>query len=69
MEKIELKVEGMTCGGCSSSVEKVLSAANGVSAVSASHEEDKVNVDFDPGVIDLSAIKSVIEEAGFDVVS
>ena len=68
MEKIELKVEGMTCGGCSSSVEKVLTAANGVQAVSASHEDDKVNVDFDPSVIDLGAIKSAIEDAGFDVV-
>ena len=68
MEKIELKVEGMTCGGCSSSVEKALNAKDGVKEVSASHEEDKVSVDFDPAVIAQAAIEAAIEDAGFDVV-
>ena len=68
MEKIELKVEGMTCGGCSSSVEKALTAKAGVSGVSASHEEDKVSVDFDPAVIAQASIEEAIEDAGFDVV-
>jgi len=68
MEKIELKVEGMTCGGCSSSVEKALNAKDGVSQVSASHEEDKVAVDFDPAVIAQASIEEAIEDAGFDVI-
>lgn len=68
MEKIELKVEGMTCGGCSSSVEKALNAKSGVAQVSASHEEDKVSVDFDPAVIAQATIEEAIEDAGFDVI-
>ena len=68
MEKIELKVEGMTCGGCSSSVEKALNAQSGIQAVSASHEEDKVSVDFDPAIIAQAAIEAAIEDAGFDVI-
>jgi len=68
MEKIELKVEGMTCGGCSSSVEKALNGKDGVAQVSASHEEDKVSVDFDPSVIAQASIEEAIEDAGFDVI-
>jgi copper chaperone len=68
MENVVLKVEGMTCGGCSGSVEKALNANDGVKSVSASHEQDQVSVEFDPGTIQLAAIEAAITDAGFDVV-
>ncbi len=68
MDKVVLKVEGMTCGGCSGTVEKVLNAKDGVQTVSASHEQDQVDVEFDSSVIALATIETAIEDAGFDVV-
>jgi copper chaperone len=68
MENLVLKVEGMTCGGCSGSVEKALGSQDGVKTVSASHEQDQVSVEFDPSIIALTSIEAAIVDAGFDVV-
>ena len=41
METIDLKIEGMTCGGCVKSVMRVLSGVAGVSAADVSLEEGR----------------------------
>lgn len=67
MEKILIPVEGMTCGGCTSSVEKALSAREGISIVVASLEGANVEVEFDPAIIIQGQIEEAIRDAGFDV--
>jgi len=67
MEKILIPVEGMTCGGCTSSVEKALSARDGVASATASLQNANVEVEYDPSVIIHGEIKNAIREAGFDV--
>lgn len=66
MEKT-LNVEGMTCGGCESSVTTALGKLEGVMAAHADHESRTVSVTFDPAAIDVETIGSRIEELGFVV--
>lgn len=68
MEKIQIKVNGMTCGGCENSVKKALSAHAGVNEVAASHQQGTVDIGFDPARIQQAQLEQAIEDAGFDVV-
>ena len=67
MDTVAIKVEGMVCGGCVSSVTKALQAKPGVQGVSASLENGEVSVEFDPAAIQVNALAAAIEAAGFDV--
>lgn len=66
METITFKVSGMTCGGCSSSLEKKLSEEAGVAKASASHDENRATVTYDPAVVGEPRLIEIIEDAGFD---
>ncbi len=67
MDKILIPVEGMTCGGCTSSVEKALGAHAGIQKATASLEGANVEVEFDSAVIAQGQIEEAIRDAGFDV--
>jgi copper chaperone len=67
MQKIEIKVSGMTCGGCERSVQNALTSRQGVVAAKADRSAGIVAVEFDPAVIQRSAIEKAITEAGFKV--
>ncbi len=63
MEKI-IKVGGMTCGHCTSSVEGRLGELAGVESVKADLDTGKVTIKAD--IIDLDQVEEAIEEIGFD---
>ena len=65
METIDLKIEGMTCGGCVKSVTRVLTGVAGVASADVSLEEGRARVSYDPGKTGIDALKQVIERAGF----
>ncbi len=65
MHNTTLDVKGMTCGGCVRSVERVLKAIPGVSAVEVSLEEGKVRIDYDG--VPVAQLSQAIEDAGFEV--
>ncbi len=56
------KVEGMSCGGCTSSVERAIRAAAPDADVSVELEGGLVTVE---GVDDESLIRQAVEDAGF----
>ncbi len=58
-----LKIEGMTCGGCSRSVTRALEKA-GVTVASVSHHDGTAQVGDDT---DLAAATKAVEKAGFTV--
>ena len=66
MEKIELKVEGMHCTGCSTRLQKVLNNLEGVSKAEVSFETGVAKIEYD-GRLDLDDIKNAIIDAGFEV--
>ena len=68
METITMNVSGMSCGGCVASVTRVLKAVPGVSDVEVSLSPGTVKVSFDPARTAAPALRSAIEDAGYDVV-
>jgi copper chaperone len=67
MDHIEIKIEGMTCGGCVTSVQKALNSREGVSDAVATLDTGMVAIDFDSAVIKQVELEGAIEDAGFDV--
>ena len=67
MERVEIKVEGMTCGGCVASVLNALTQRDGVGAATADLDSGVVAVEFDPAVIQQPSLEEAIVDAGFDV--
>lgn len=62
----ELKVEGMTCGGCAASVKRALQALDANADVNVDLPGKTVKVT--TGAT-LDAVKSAVEDAGYDVIS
>ncbi len=62
-----IKIEGMSCGHCTSSVTSALSASMGVSEVEVSLENKNAIVTYDESVITLATLCDIIEELGFEV--
>jgi copper chaperone len=68
METITQNVQGMTCGGCVASVTRVLKAVPGVSDVAVSLTPGTAKVTYDPAKTAAPALRSAVEDAGYDVV-
>lgn len=64
MAEIELDVEGMMCGGCENSVQKVVAGIPGVVGVKADHKSKKVIV---VGDVDKTVLAQAITDAGYKV--
>jgi copper chaperone len=65
MESITLKVGGMSCMGCVSSVKRLLEAMPGVLKVDVDLAKAEAAVDFDSKLTNLEAIKNGIVEGGY----
>jgi copper chaperone len=66
MSNVTLNVEGMSCGHCVSAVEKAVSGVGAAAKVDLPAKT--VAVEYDESVVSLSAIKTAIEDQGYDVV-
>ena len=62
---IVLKIDGMTCGGCRASVERLLAAQPGVRKASVDLAEGRAVVAADDGVA-AQALADAVEGAGYD---
>ncbi len=67
MESVKIKVEGMTCGGCVTSVHNALTQRDGVSTATSDLDSGIVAVEFDPAVIQQPGLQEATIDAGFDV--
>jgi len=65
---VTIRVEGMHCGGCASSVEKKLKATKGVLQVRVSFEKKEAWVEYDDQKITVAQLRAVINSAGFQAV-
>jgi copper chaperone len=62
--KLELRVTGMTCGGCAASVKRALARADAEAEVDVDLASGLVRID---GAITLESARHAIEDAGFGV--
>jgi copper chaperone len=62
-----LKVTGMTCGGCTSTVTHALKALSGVSDVKVSLSAGEATVQYDERLTSPDKLKSAVKGAGYGV--
>ena len=67
MTEITLSVSDMTCGGCVSSVQKVLTALPGVQSAEVTLSPGQARVTFDPSVIARATLEQAVIDAGFGI--
>ncbi len=71
MDKLELKVKGMSCSHCENAVKKAVLEINGVKNCEASAKTGIVEIGYDASVISAAALSSAavaaIEDTGYDV--
>lgn len=68
MKKVEIKIEGMHCDGCSKRLTKVLSNIEGVNTVEVSLENKLADIKYDENIAKIEDFYEAIEDAGFEVV-
>ena len=66
MATAEIKIEGMSCSGCVSSVTRSLNAVPGVQGVDVSLDDASARVTYDAALTGLPELKRAVERAGFD---
>jgi len=62
-----LKVTGMTCGGCTSTVTHALQAVTGVGDVNVSLSAGEASVQYDERLTSPEQLKSAVKGAGYGV--
>lgn len=62
-----IKVEGMTCNHCKSSVEGALNQLDGVNNAAVNLEENNVQVAYEEGKVNFDQMKEAIADQGYDV--
>lgn len=63
--KVELKITGMSCAACSAKIERRLGKMEGISSAAVNLATEKAAVEFDPNVIKVSDIVTVIGNLGY----
>ncbi len=66
MNKITIKIEGMSCAGCATGLEKQLGSVKGVSSATVNFANGKAYVDYLPGQLSENDLLRVINSAGFE---
>ncbi|KAK8927647.1 Copper-transporting ATPase [Metarhizium anisopliae BRIP 53293] len=61
-----LRVEGMTCGACTSAVEAGFKGVAGIGSVSVSLVMERAVVMHDPQTVSADQVREIIEDRGFD---
>lgn len=65
MERMEIGIEGMSCGGCVASVERALGAVKGVRQVRVSLERKTAEVEGE--ALDRQQLEHAVLDAGYDL--
>ncbi|MEO8936231.1 MAG: heavy metal-associated domain-containing protein [Burkholderiaceae bacterium] len=66
METYKLDVKGMTCGGCTSSVQRAITGLNGVEKVEVTLQPGSATVEADPARVTAQQIVSTLAAMGFE---
>ncbi|MDQ8021900.1 MAG: heavy-metal-associated domain-containing protein [Moraxellaceae bacterium] len=67
LETLTLPVQGMTCGGCSAAVTRVLSGIPGVAEATVSLPQAQATVRFDPQRVTAGQLAAAVRDAGYEV--
>jgi mercuric transport protein len=62
---VTLRVKGMTCGGCETSVTQALKSTEGVEDAQVSYERGEAVVKYDDQKVTIAKLREVINKTGF----
>ncbi|MFC1846111.1 heavy metal translocating P-type ATPase [Chloroflexota bacterium] len=65
LEKARIRVAGMTCTTCASTIEKSLKDTSGIEKANVNFASEEASVQYDPAKVDLAGIKSTISGLGY----
>ena len=65
--KKNLKITGMTCAACSSSIEKAISRKKGIKSAMVNLSTERLTVEFDENIILLDQIEGIILKLGYGI--
>lgn len=68
MIKTTLEIEGMACGMCENHINEAIRTKFNVKKVKASHKKKNCEI-ISESSLDAEALKSVIKETGYDLIS
>ncbi len=68
-KKAELKISGMMCASCASTVEDALNEVEGVAEARVNLGTETASVEYDPSKAKLADLERAVEEAGYGVVN
>jgi copper chaperone len=66
MQTLHFDVQGMTCGGCTSSVQRAISQLDGVSRVEVNLNPGSASVTVEQGVVSAAQIEAALDDLGFE---
>ncbi|MDF2035421.1 cation transporter [Cytobacillus oceanisediminis] len=67
MEKVILKVLGMTCSHCEEAVKNALLSIDGVASVAIAFHDEHAEIEYDPKKADKENLIKAIEDQGYGV--
>src|SRR5215213_8236164 len=65
IRSVTIRVQGMTCGGCATSVEKALKSTEGVQEARVSFERGRAVIKYDDQKVTVEKLRAVISSTGF----
>ena len=65
MKKVLLKIDGMTCSGCSSGLEKYLNRQEGIKNATVNLVMNNANIEYDDKKLNIADLEKFVEKAGF----
>ena len=68
MEKVVLKVDGMSCDHCNRAVTNAITDLGGTADVSVDLKSGSVSFSYDPAKVQIDAIKAAITEEEYTVI-
>ena len=66
-QTLKMNFGGMTCGNCSRSVERKLSATPGVSKATVDLVNASATVEYDPDVVKPESLDNAVRQLGYEV--
>ncbi|XLQ11999.1 MAG: heavy metal translocating P-type ATPase [cyanobacterium endosymbiont of Epithemia adnata isolate EadnSB Bon19] len=66
MKTYHLKLQGMSCAGCASAIEKVIQEVEGVTQGNVNFAISQATVTYDPTKTNLSIIQQAVKDAGYN---
>ncbi len=68
MEKLKLKVEGMSCGHCEIAVQDAVRKLPGIKKVKANKRRKEAAIEYDAAAVSTEQIVKAINDTGYQVI-